>query len=166
MYLVQLLLISMWANPEALTAKLILSCKYMLSGSLIDHQIKHTTKWLTLCGLVMHIYMHCLTYLPVKKMAAISQTTKDSKNFIQENTFIYIHSKWSGLIGLRPMPSGHTMQQQCHHHTETTPLRRFYETTSRRHPDNFRYGFVNEKLCILISISQMFVPKGHLSSMV
>ena len=29
------------------------------------------------------------------------------------------------------MPSGHTTQQQCHHHTETTPQRRFYvETTS------------------------------------
>ena len=37
-----------------------------------------------------------------------------------------MHSKWSGLIGLRPMPSGHTAQQQCHHHTEMTSQRRFY----------------------------------------
>ena len=37
------------------------------------------------------------------------------------------------------MPSAHTAQQQCHHHTETTPQRRFYvETTSRRRPDATR----------------------------
>ena len=60
---------------------------------------------------------------------------KDLKNFIQENLFscIGLHSKLSGLIGLMPMHSGHTTQQQCYHRPETPPQRRFYvETTSPR----------------------------------